>query len=305
MNQQSARQLLTKAHLPAAHHIGSGMEGHVFCLNDDTVAKVWQIAPTGHVKNLQAFYAALLDLRLTFMTPIIDEVMEIDRVTISVEAMLTGTPLLECVSRLEPDPPAFTIDAVMQVLTALRRTELGPEAPALSMVGVEAHTGTATDRLLTVTHQKVARYGDQLRRVVPGIDSLWEAIQSGLLRQPARERYAIHGDLVPPNILLGEDRKVSAVLDWGFLSHAGDAAFETAVTTCIFDMYGPDHRRIDDMLMERCVSDLGEDRDTLLVYRALYAIMTSNAYAEDGSDGHFEWCVAMLNRDDVRVALGG
>jgi aminoglycoside phosphotransferase (APT) family kinase protein len=280
------------------------MEGHVFRVRDDTVAKVWFDAPAHHVRKLRDFHAAVLELRLPFMTPIIDEVLDIDGTTVSVEAMLAGTPLDTFIPRSEPDPPDFAIDAVMQVLAALRATELGSDAPALSMVGVDAPTGPSADRLLEVAHQKVARYGDQLRAVVPGFDGIWKSVQATLLQPSTSGRYAVHGDLVPPNILLGDDQEVSAVLDWGFLSHAGDPVFETAVTSCIFDMYGPHHRRIDDMLMARCVADLGDDRERLLVYRALYAIMTSNAYAEDGSDGHFAWCVAMLNRPDLRSAAG-
>ena len=34
----------------------------------------------------------------------------------------------------------------------------------------------------------------------------------------------------------------------------------------------------------------------LLAYRAVYSLLTSNAYSEMGTDGHFEWCVAMLQR---------
>jgi aminoglycoside phosphotransferase (APT) family kinase protein len=304
MDHQSAQQLLRKAELPARHHIGSGMEGHVFRVSDDTVAKVWFTAPSDHVRKLQAFYAAVLELRLPFMTPIIDDVLDIDGATVSVDAMLAGTPLDTFIPRSDPDPPDIAIDAVMQVLAALRATELGPDAPALSMVGVDAPTGPSTRRLLEVAHQKVARYGDQLRAVVPGFDGIWKSVQAALVQPSTPGHYAVHGDLVPPNILLGEDRTVSAVLDWGFLSHAGDPVFETAVTSGIFDMYGPHHRRIDDVLMERCVADLGDDRERLSVYRALYAIMTSHAYAEDGRDGHFAWCVAMLNRLDVRAAVG-
>lgn len=217
MDHQSARQLLTKAELPAADHIGSGMEGHVFRVNDDSVAKVWQTAPADRVRNLQAFYAALLELRLPFMTPIIDEVLVIDGVTISLEAPLTGTPLSECIARSVPDPPAFATNAIMHVLTALRSTEVELEIPTLALVGVMADTGKSTNRLLTVDQQKVNRYGDQLRTVVPGFDHIWDAIQSDLRRQPEGERYVIHGDLVPPNILLAEDLSVSAIVDWGFL----------------------------------------------------------------------------------------
>jgi hypothetical protein len=304
MDQRAAQQVLITAGLSGKQLIGSGMEGHVFQLDGHTVAKVWSGAFGDHVRALRRFYEALQRLRLPFQTPKIQDVMEVDRVTISVETMLTGTPLLDLISRNDIDPPTFATDAILHVLAALRATELGPDAPALSMLGIVADTGSSADRLMAVAQQKVARFGDQLRIAVPSFDTLSEAVQSYLRDWSGMGLYAIHGDLCPPNILLNEDRTVSAVLDWGFLSHAGDPVFETAITTCIFDMYGPHHRRTDDLLLRRCVAELGEDRQLLLVYRALYAILTSNAYADDGSDGHFEWCVAMLNRADVRIAVG-
>jgi hypothetical protein len=41
------------------------------------------------------------------------------------------------------------------------------------------------------------------------------------------------------------------------------------------------------------------------VRRAAYAIATATCFSASGSDGHFAWCVAMLQRPDVRNALVG
>ena len=38
----------------------------------------------------------------------------------------------------------------------------------------------------------------------------------------------------------------------------------------------------------------------MLLYRAAYAIATANAF---GADGHFPWCAAMLEREDVVETL--
>jgi hypothetical protein len=49
----------------------------------------------------------------------------------------------------------------------------------------------------------------------------------------------------------------------------------------------------------------GYDPATLLVYRAAYSLITANAFGADGKDGHFAWCVAALNRDDITRTLLG
>jgi len=47
----------------------------------------------------------------------------------------------------------------------------------------------------------------------------------------------------------------------------------------------------------------GQAPSRLGVHRAAYALATANCFSVSGSDGHFEWCVAMLQRADVREAL--
>ena len=68
-------------------------------------------------------------------------------------------------------------------------------------------------------------------------------------------------------------------------------------------MYGTHAREIDKQVTEALSTSLEYSYEVLLAYKAVYAIITSNAYAEDGSDGHYRWCVAILQREDVRSSL--
>jgi len=45
------------------------------------------------------------------------------------------------------------------------------------------------------------------------------------------------------------------------------------------------------------------ETSVLLAYRAVYALLTSNVYSTDGKDGHYRWCVEMLNRPEIGVGL--
>jgi hypothetical protein len=103
--------------------------------------------------------------------------------------------------------------------------------------------------------------------------------------------------------LIGADARVEAVLDWGFLSTAGDPAFDASMFAAFFDMYGPQTRRRDDELLEMSGSRFGYPRQRLLLYRAVYALIDSNAYDPMGHDDHFRWCVATLNREDISDVL--
>lgn len=102
---------------------------------------------------------------------------------------------------------------------------------------------------------------------------------------------------------MNEHHAPLAVLDWGFLSTQGDAAFDASITAGIFDMYGPGARAVDDELIDLLVSNNGFSRQRLLLYRAIYGIMTANVYDPTGQDGHYAWCVRMLDREDITEAL--
>ena len=115
----------------------------------------------------------------------------------------------------------------------------------------------------------------------------------------------MHGDLIAANLLVDDRRRPAAVLDFGFLTTLGDPAFDAAVTSSVFDMYGDGARRTEATLEQAFTRRRGHDPARLGVYRAAYAVVTATCYSASGSDGHFAWCVAMLGRPDVRRAVRG
>ena len=84
----------------------------------------------------------------------------------------------------------------------------------------------------------------------------------------------------------------------------GDPQFDAAIAGSIFDMYGHAARAMDDEVTAAIVAAFDYRLDTLLAYKAVYALITSNAYCRTGVDGHFNWCIDLLNRSDIRRALG-
>lgn len=298
--------LILLGHSPRAH-IASGMEGHVFDIGNGRVAKVWHVKRANQLESLQAFYQMLDALDLPFATPVMEELHDVDGLAVSIEAALPGRPIGDLVDVEQEQLPAFAIDAVMSVLTALRHhppTAPGVSLPVLDVASSEAHSAPdGVSLLLDIAANKVEKFGSQLRHAVRDFDVLYARLVERLQGLISPTQVVVHGDLCPPNIFLDEDRRVSAVIDWGFLTHMGDSAFDVSIACGTYDMYGPFARTHDDTLVSAAVNTHGYDRSHLLLHRALYSVLTSNAYSEDGSDGHFEWCAAMLNRADVREAL--
>ena len=306
MTAEAAFEKLTQLGISDARHLASGMEGHVFLIGNQSVAKVWLHKRLTDVESPKHFYALLQTLDLPFQTPQIFETRDVGGTAVSLERELTGTPMRDLIGEADLEPPAFASEAVLNVLEALKNSFVNGDS-LLAVLGVtpsrRARLGGQTAILLEIADQKVRRYGDLLRRSVPDFDEIYSRTVHHLIELPVTRAQAVHGDLCPENILLDEEGKVTAVLDWGFLSLFGDSAFDASVACGVYNMYGPHHRDLDEAFLLACQARLGYSRERLLLYRALYAVISSNAYSENERDGHYTWCVENLLRDELRGVL--
>jgi hypothetical protein len=46
------------------------------------------------------------------------------------------------------------------------------------------------------------------------------------------------------------------------------------------------------MVTSHLADALGYPEEVLVLYQAAYAVATSNAFTDNGTDGHFAWCAA-------------
>jgi Ser/Thr protein kinase RdoA (MazF antagonist) len=293
---------------PEATPLAAGMEGAVYRLGDETVAKVWRHRRSPEIILAQRFYADVASHGLPFATPVILEVSDVNGVTVSRERELPGRPLqarLGFGDRVLGEEAVDCVALVLRALVGVPATAVMRQLPVLDEH--RAFWSGAADfpsALAGLLQRRLVRSGGLLRAHVSNFDRRFARI---LERIAALDRLAptvVHGDLLGGNILVDAALRPVAVLDFGFFTTAGDPRFDSAITASIMNMYGPHAATITTALTERFAAERECTVDVLLVYRAAYAVATSNAFTSDGSDGHFAWCVTQLNQDELTEALG-
>ena len=275
------------------HVVGQGMEGVVLRVEGDLVVKVWHHRPVEELEVLQAFYDAVA---LPVRTTRVLDVLRVGDRWASVEPHLAGAPLTA-----EPGDP--DVEAMADVLDALAGAPVHPALTTLPALPGEPALDVGAGFEAGLADLVEGRATPVLATAVPGLPDLVAAVASRLRSLPPARPALVHGDLIAANVLVDERRRPSAVLDFGFLTSVGDPAFDAAVTSSIFDMYGDGARRTEARLEHAFTRRRGHDPARLAVHRAAYAIVTATCFSASGSDGHFAWCVAMLQRPDVRAAL--
>lgn len=301
--------------------LGAGMEGVVLALLDDPtrVIKVWHRRDRTELRRLQHFTTALAEAGVAVPFPQVHEVIELADRTATLETAIEGAPLGEA-GGVRPAATDTDAEILLETLTALAAVDphpglaVLPPLPGEPPVGLDS-TGAATIPFTAAlsellrrryrTHRQVLSAGwAELAGPDADLDRLVAGILDALSWLDSTPSALIHGDLVPPNLMVDPDRKrLTGLLDFGFLTMIGDPAFDAAVAASIFDMYGEQHRRSEAFLDEAIVEAFGYSRHRLAIYRAAYAIITGNAFSADGRDGHFAWCLRMLHREDIRSAL--
>jgi aminoglycoside phosphotransferase (APT) family kinase protein len=257
---------------------------------------------------MQSFYADVAATDLPFATPEILRIEQVEGTSVTYERKLPGEPLQQRLDVTDREIGPAAVTCVTDVLRALATVPATASMRELAALDESRPLWAGADNfqaaLLGLIERRVTRFGPVIRGHLPDFDRRYMALRERLEALDAWPDTVIHGDLLGQNILVDAHLRPVAVLDFGFLTTAGDPRFDAAITAGIMNMYGPHARSITQCLTERLAEDLGYPSDVLLTYQAAYAAATSNAFTPDGSDGHFEWCVAQLRRADISQALG-
>jgi aminoglycoside phosphotransferase (APT) family kinase protein len=295
-----------QGHDPAP--LAAGAEGAVYDLGGGLVAKVWRERRAAELERMQSFYADVAAAGLPFATPEVLRIEQVDGTSVTYERKLPGVPLQRRLDMTDREIGPAAVTCVTDVLRGLATVPAAAsmrELPALEENRpLWAGANTFHAALLGLIERRARRFGAVIRDHLPDFDRRCAALRERLGAMNSWPDAVIHGDLFGENILVDEHDRPVAVLDFGFLTTAGDPRFDAAITAGIMNMYGPHALSSTQYLTARLARNLGYPPEVLLTYQAAYATVTSNAFTLDGSDGHFGWCIAQLRRADISEALG-
>ena len=287
--------------------LAAGVEGAIYDLGNGLVAKVWRERGAAELVRMRAFYADVAAAGLPFETPEIVAVEQVEGTSVTYERRLPGEPLERRLSRDDAGVDPAAARCVTEVLQALATVSATTAMRQLAVLDEDrplwAGAATFQAALLGLLGRRVARFGPVIRRHLPDFDRRYAGLHERIAAMPSGPDTVIHGDLVTGNILVDEQARPVAVLDFGFLTTAGDPRLDAAIAASVMNMYGPHAPAITDAMTAKLARDLGYPVDALLTYQAAYAVATSNAFTSDGSDGHFAWCVDQLRRPEITDLL--
>ncbi len=299
--------LLRESGYEPGAELGSGMEGTVISLGDDLVAKIWHGRGATELETLQTFYKALSASGAAFDAPDILRILCLQEQCATVERLLRGRPLSTSTDAGSRTLDDHQIDCITAVLGSLATVDAVPDMGVLPILEDEPRFDTqSTPFELSLAHlveRRVEKFHGPLSARLPGLDQVAASVVDRLADLEAAKSCLVHGDLIPANILVDDTSRLVAVLDFGFMSTVGDPAFDAAITASVYDMYGPRAMQ-NEATLDIAIGQLfGYAANRLAVYRAAYALTTSNCFSASGQDGHFDWCLRMLERPDIRDAI--
>lgn len=298
-------QLLEEINMPNLKFLGKGMQSLVFELNEREVLKVYgREIGIENIKRLKNFYESLDTKKVSFLTPLLTDVVEKGAKILATEKKLDGIcPNGDYLKKLNTADLRRFLYSYIETLFSVQKIEttyLGI-AEVLDLTGdfFEPRLYKDWNELITFNlKNKYQQTKTIFDKKVDNAARLVEMLVGKFSSYKISKSRLIHGDFFPANLMVDDSLKIASVLDFGILTTIGDPIFDIALGATFSDMYD----QIKHFKVKEFVWGLVKDKVTeeeyirAQVYVLIYSFISANMYKKnDPTDGHFNWCINNLN----------
>ena len=274
--------------------IGHGGEAVAYELRGGRVLRLYH-EPPRDLDALAAFYAELSAAKTEWTLPAVLEHGQTDAAVWSVHRLVPGRALIDVLPELRGATRTAALDAYLDAAALVGSLadsgatyrELLPEDAALERETWPAYLRARIER-------EVAHTGVDLRTDLPQLDDVLIELDKRIERLPERPPPAlVHGDYFPGNVIIGDDLRVTGVIDFGPLTVIGDAMMDVA-SAAIFLEVQPSWEPSDSAYVsERLLARHGDAvRIALAAYRPWYAMRL--AHCRNNDERLYAWCLGAL-----------
>lgn len=277
------------------------MEAEVYEYRDDTVLKIYAGTATfDDLIILKDFYSSLERNLVHYKLPSIYSVAQEHDHIVTIEQRLMGQPMSSILEHLNDKDLDAAMQEYLEAVLALANINAPDNLSQLKLFDPNQLSqflgGDWNQFLLNYLSHKLLQVAPYLERDVAGFSGKLNQLNA-LLKSPYNGDYKlIHGDFFPGNLLIDDQHRASALIDFGLFTMYGDPLFDVATSWVFFDMYDELKARIYDRYLTMLLETVGnEKRGILYRYILIYSILSANTYSADCTDGHYHWCMTNLD----------
>jgi len=275
--------------------LGRGEAGYVFKYSEREVVKIYLGETLEALKSLYELHRTLSRYSFSYQFPQIYEIRSYEGTYYTIEKKLTGKPMQAVYVSLNEVEKQKLLKSYFDAVTEMGKVILD-DLPFGDLVKDNPLITSSrwSDYLLLKLEQRVniARKGlsKNVRSLESKVEKLKEMIRYEL---ECETKHLVHGDYFYDNLLVGEDLKISAVLDFSGMSVVGDHKMDITGTV-IFLTLDADLKHSVDYVKKLAVERYGEEILKFIdCYSVYYAFYLSDSYFYKRS--LYDWCLRIIN----------
>ena len=287
---ETKASILRRLFMNLAERLGEGEEAEVYALGPERVVRFFkQPVNRAYVDNLRAFYASLDLTQVGFAVPFVIEQNSEDGICYAIERRILGSSLADALLLLEGTARRRALQSYAETCIAISKLGCPRESfgevlatPALRAPTRAAFALDRAEASLTVSRDRFAGHLDRPDRALTRLGSM-------LTQLPTVQPQLVHGDYYPANVMIGQDGRITGVIDFGPLTLIGDARMDAASAVLyLTGMAGITAQ--DRQVVLSCLQSHGLRDVDLALYRLFYAFR----FLDTSRKGLLRWCVETI-----------